>query len=65
MPLVKKSNGWFWGSKGPFATKAKALSVARAAHAHGFKESQEFPVNIKQIHSKSADEKKVAQIFDR
>jgi hypothetical protein len=29
-----------WGSKGPFPTKAKALSVARAAYAHGFKGEQ-------------------------
>lgn len=37
MPLVKRSNGWFWGSKGPFDSKAKALAVARAAYAHGYK----------------------------
>lgn len=37
MPLVKKQSGWFWGSKGPFDSKAKALAVARAAYAHGYK----------------------------
>jgi hypothetical protein len=37
MPLVKKQSGWFWGSKGPFDSKAKALSVARAAYASGYK----------------------------
>ena len=37
MPLVKKQSGWFWGSKGPFDSKAKALSVARAAYAYGYK----------------------------
>lgn len=37
MPLVKKQSGWFWGSQGPFDTKAKALSVARAAYASGYK----------------------------
>lgn len=37
MPLVKKQSGWYWGSKGPFDTKAKALSVARAAYANGYK----------------------------
>lgn len=43
MPLVKKSSGWFWGSKGPFDSKAKALAVARAAYAHGYKgESNEL-----------------------
>lgn len=41
MPLVKRQNGWFWGSKGPFATKAKALAVARAAYASGYKEDGE------------------------
>ena len=43
MPLVKKQSGWFWGSKGPFDSKAKALAVARAAYAHGYKgESNEL-----------------------
>ena len=37
MPLHRKQSGWFWGSKGPFDTKAKALSVARAAYANGYK----------------------------
>jgi len=38
MPVVKKNDGWYFGNRGPFATKAKALQVATAAHAHGFKE---------------------------
>jgi hypothetical protein len=37
MPLRKTQQGWMWGSKGPFPTKAKALSVARAAYASGYK----------------------------
>ena len=37
MPLIKKQSGWYWGSQGPFDTKAKALQVARAAHASGYK----------------------------
>lgn len=37
MPVVKKSNGWYWGSKGPFKTKKKAEEVARAAYASGYK----------------------------
>jgi hypothetical protein len=40
MPLTKRQNGWYWGSKGPFKSKAKALSVARAAYASGYKEDQ-------------------------
>ena len=39
MPLRHTDKGWFWGSQGPFASKAKALSVARAAYAHGYKEA--------------------------
>lgn len=27
-----------WGSKGPFPSKAKALAVARAAYASGYRE---------------------------
>jgi hypothetical protein len=40
MPLRHTKAGWMWGSKGPFPTKAKALSVARAAYAHGYKGEQ-------------------------
>lgn len=53
MPLVKRQSGWFWGSKGPFVSKAKALAVARAAYASGYKEgedherrSQHEPANL-------------------
>jgi hypothetical protein len=38
MPISKKSDGWYWGSKGPFASKQKAIQVGQAAHASGFKE---------------------------
>ncbi len=37
MPTVKKKDGWYWGSKGPFKTKAKADAVGRAAYANGCK----------------------------
>jgi hypothetical protein len=37
MPLIKKQSGWYWGLQGPFDTKAKALQVARAAYASGYK----------------------------
>ena len=39
MPISKKSDGWYWDSKGPFASKQKAIQVGQAAHASGFKES--------------------------
>ena len=53
MPLVKRQSGWFWGSKGPFDSKAKALAVARAAYASGYKE-QAFLSNIDEYASKTA-----------
>jgi len=37
MPTVKRKDGWYWGSKGPFKTKAKANQVAAAAYANGYK----------------------------
>jgi len=37
MPTVKKKDGWYWGSKGPFKTKEKANQVAKAAYASGYK----------------------------
>lgn len=44
MPLRKTTKGWMWGSKGPFLTKAKALQVARAAYASGYKgEKKSYP----------------------
>ena len=42
MPIRKTDKGWFWGSKGPFDTKSKALQVARAAYASGYKEETEM-----------------------
>lgn len=46
MPIAKKSDGWYWGSKGPFKSKAKALQVAQAAHASGFKEESKRPLTF-------------------
>lgn len=46
MPLVKRKSGWFWGSKGPFPTKDKALAVARAAYAHGYKGESDLKIGF-------------------
>ena len=43
MPLRNVKGKWYWGSKGPFDTKAKALAVARAAYASGYKGEQKNP----------------------
>jgi hypothetical protein len=40
MPIRNTKDGWYWGSKGPFPTKQKALQVAAAAQASGFKETK-------------------------
>jgi len=37
MPVIKKSDGWYWGTKGPFKTKAQADKVGKAAYASGYK----------------------------
>lgn len=42
MPIRHTDKGWFWGSKGPFDTKAKALAVQRAAYSHGYKGEREY-----------------------
>jgi hypothetical protein len=57
MPLVKKQSGWFWGSKGPFDSKAKALSVARAAYASGYKKegNQVISIDLSEIQDKSVN----------
>jgi DNA-binding ferritin-like protein len=38
MPFKKTDKGWFWGSSGPYPTKTKAIQVAKAAYASGYKE---------------------------
>jgi hypothetical protein len=37
MPIRKQGDKYFWGSKGPFPTRAKAEQVAKAAYASGYK----------------------------
>lgn len=46
MPFRKTDKGWFWGSSGPFKTKQKAIQVARAAHASGYKEEAESEFDV-------------------
>lgn len=46
MPLRHTDKGWFWGSKGPFPSKDKALAVARAAYAGGYKEESEMELDL-------------------
>ena len=41
MPINKKNDGWYWGSKGPFKSKDKAEEVQRAAYASGYEKSEE------------------------
>ena len=62
MPLVKRQSGWFWGSKGPFDSKAKALAVARASYASGYKE-EAFSSNIDKYSSKTAKDSLNSLLF--
>ena len=41
MPIRKTSQGYFWGSQGPFKTREKAESVAQAAYASGYRPKRE------------------------
>lgn len=49
MPLKHTDKGWYWGSQGPFATKSKALQVARAAYASGYREQEGNTMNHEPI----------------
>ena len=40
MPVIKKTKGYYWGTKGPFKTKKKAQAVGRAAYASGYKKKK-------------------------
>ena len=42
MPFKKTDKGYYWGSKGPFPTMAKAQQVAKAAYASGYKEIEQM-----------------------
>ena len=42
MPISKKKDGWYWGSKGPFDSRDKAEEVAQAAHASGYEKFIDF-----------------------
>tara|TARA_R110002033_G_scaffold170725_1_gene213944 strand:+ start:1278 stop:1436 length:159 start_codon:yes stop_codon:yes gene_type:complete len=37
MPITKKKDGWYWGSRGPYASLKKAEEVAAAANTAGYK----------------------------
>ena len=45
MPIRHTDKGWYWGSKGPFASRAKAQQVASAAYASGYKEESVMDKN--------------------
>ena len=38
-PIRHTSKGWYWGSQGPFSSRSKAVQVAQAAYAGGYKGS--------------------------
>ena len=52
MPIMKKADGWYWGSKGPFDTKQKAVQVGQAAHAAGADDGESAIVKEKKYGQK-------------
>lgn len=46
MPIRHTDKGWYWGSKGPFPTRAKAQQVATAAYASGYGEENQMEKSI-------------------
>ena len=46
MPIRHTDKGWYWGSRGPFPTKAKAVAVGQAAYASGYKEENEMNTTV-------------------
>lgn len=49
MPIRHTDRGWYWGSRGPFPTKAKAVAVGQAAYASGYKEEKEMNYSIQEF----------------
>ena len=46
MPIRHTDKGWYWGSKGPFPTRAQAQRVATAAYASGYKEENQMEKSV-------------------
>lgn len=42
MPINKRKDGWYWGSKGPFDSRDKAEEVAQAAYSSGYTKFMKF-----------------------
>lgn len=40
MPIRQTEKGWYWGSRGPYRTKGKAMEVQKAAYASGYKKKR-------------------------
>ena len=49
MPIRHTDKGWYWGSRGPFASRAKAQQVGQAAYASGYKEETEMNYTIQEF----------------
>jgi hypothetical protein len=64
MPINKRNDGWYWGSKGPFESKDKAEEVQRAAYASGYKMSKEDSDELYGM-SRSDLKRKLTQIAQR
>ena len=46
MPIRHTDKGWYWGSKGPFPTRAKAQQVATAAYASSYGEENQMEKSV-------------------
>lgn len=46
MPIRHTDKGWYWGSKGPFSTRAKAQQVATAAYSSGYREENQMEKSV-------------------
>lgn len=46
MPIRYTDKGWYWGSKGPFPTRAKAQQVATAAYSSGYGEENQMEKSV-------------------
>jgi hypothetical protein len=51
MPIKKKGDKWYWGSKGPFDSRKKAEQVAQAAHSSGYEQYIEHLDEEKMVNS--------------
>jgi hypothetical protein len=64
MPISRSQAGWYWGFKGPYATKHKAQQVAEVAYATGYKQQSSDVISFRVTENIWVSPSKLAKKFE-